>query len=450
MKRFLSLFLAVLMLSSAAGCTKEEKGEMSSPPSEYLIAQAEYPETIPYPDEKASNFSDAYGIWKDGQQSRWSEYKNIDTIPLAGFFESSIPQFLLENDSANPAYSPLNVYMALGMLAELTDGNSRQQILDLLGSDDIKTLRTQASAIWKANYNDDGATAAILGSSLWLNEDIPFNQPVMDILADYYYASSYRGEMGSAGFDEELQNWLNDQTGSFLEEQASQIKMEPDTVMTLASTVYFSAKWRHKFKEENTEKMTFHAPDGDILCDFMNKKKASGTYYWGDRFTAVYLPFDSRTSETMWFILPDEDTTPEDLLTDPQVMDLLFDNSGWKNYKPLLINMAIPKFDVTSQTDLCDGLKALGITDVFDSTASDFSPMTSMEEIILSKAQHDVRVVIDEEGCTAAAYTVMVAAGGAMPPTEEVDFIADRPFLFAITSYDFLPLFVGIVNQPEE
>jgi len=71
-----------------------------------------------------------------------------------------------------------------------------------------------------------------------------------------------------------------------------------------------------------------------------------------------------------------------------------------------------------------------------------------MEEIYLSQAKHDARVTIDEEGCTAVAYTVLAAAGAGMLPEEEVDFVLDRPFLFAITGVDRLPLFVGVVNQP--
>ena len=46
------------------------------------------------------------------------------------------------------------------------------------------------------------------------------------------------------------------------------------------------------------------------------------------------------------------------------------------------------------------------------------------------------------------AYTVMMAAGAAMPPEEEIDFRLDRPFLFVITSPDNLPMFVGVVNDP--
>ncbi len=100
--------------------------------------------------------------------------------------------------------------------------------------------------------------------------------------------------------------------------------------------------------------------------------------------------------------------------------------------------------------ELSPALKAMGITDVFDLNASDFSPMTDdVDEVFLSKVRHAARAAIDEEGVTAAAYTVMMMCGAAAPPDEEVDFILNRPFIFAITGTDGLPLFVGIVHQPQ-
>ena len=57
-------------------------------------------------------------------------------------------------------------------------------------------------------------------------------------------------------------------------------------------------------------------------------------------------------------------------------------------------------------------------------------------------------MAIDEEGVTAAAYTVMAAAGSSAPPEDEVDFVLDRPFLFVLASDDGLPLFAGTVAQP--
>ena len=139
----------------------------------------------------------------------------------------------------------------------------------------------------------------------------------------------------------------------------------------------------------------------------------------------------------------------DDLLADEQTMEFLNSNGNWENSKHLIVNMSVPKFDVVSDLDLRDGLNALGITGVFDATVADFSPMTSIvAEIFLSKADHAARVAIDEEGVTAAAYTVMMMAGAAAPPEEEMDFVLDRPFLFAITGADGLPLFVGVVNRP--
>ena len=113
------------------------------------------------------------------------------------------------------------------------------------------------------------------------------------------------------------------------------------------------------------------------------------------------------------------------------------------------VNLAMPKFDISSQTDLLEGMKALGVTDVMDPRKSDFTPMTSeLKELCLTQAEHSVRVAVDEEGVTAAAYTVMVVSEtGAWVP-EELDFVLDRPFLFAITNPEGLVLFVGIVNQP--
>ena len=185
----------------------------------------------------------------------------------------------------------------------------------------------------------------------------------------------------------------------------------------------------------------------------MHEWKRTGTYYWGDRFGAVSRGL-GESGASMWFLLPDEGVTPEELLSDPQVQELLLSRqvySTWAQQKGLLINLAVPKFDVTTQMDLGEGMRALGITHVFQPGLADFSPTTADWQgpaMYLSQAQHGVRVTIDEEGVTAASYTVMAAAGAAMPPEEEMDFVLDRPFLFVIQGGDAIPLFVGIINQP--
>lgn len=184
----------------------------------YAIARPEYPRMAPYPDGRAQYDEEKYNAWREGVAAQRRELGDISH--LQSFFAQSAQTFLIGAEGENRVYSPLNVYMALSMLAQLTDGDSRGQILTLLGSGSMDDLRQQAGDVWNSNYRDDGALTSILASSLWLNKDVKFNQDTMDILARDLYASSYQGEMGSDGFNKVLQDWLNEQTGRLLKEQA--------------------------------------------------------------------------------------------------------------------------------------------------------------------------------------------------------------------------------------
>lgn len=438
---------AVLVLAVVGGILlKPGGGALIS--TAYAIQEAAYPEMAPYPNEQSSSFDQQYEAWRTSVEAQQQAEGYADG--LNDFWGSTIQQFLSGSEGENKVYSPLNVYMALAMLAELTDGSSRQQILDLIGVDSIKALRIQANAIWNGQYRNDGATTSILANSLWLNENISFIPQTMQRLADIYYASSYQGVMGSDELNKALQSWINEQTGGLLEHQMGNMTLDANTVLALASTIYYQAKWDSTFREDNTTPETFHTLSGDLTCEFMHSS-GIGTYYWSDQFGAVSKQLEN-DGGTMWFILPDEGVTVQELLENPQTTAFLLPGGRWENSKRLIINLSLPKFDLSSQLDLRTGLQALGVTDVFDDKRSDFSPMTGdMEGISLSQAKHGVRVAIDEEGVTAAAYTVMSMTGAAAPPENEINeinFTLNRPFLFAITSDDGLPLFVGSVYQP--
>ena len=91
---------------------------------------------------------------------------------------------------------------------------------------------------------------------------------------------------------------------------------------------------------------------------------------------------------------------------------------------------------------------ALGVRDVFDASVSDFTPLAAdAEALAVTQAQHAARVKIDEEGCEAAAFTVIGVDERAMV-SEVIDLCFDRPFLFLVTAENEQPLFAGIVNNP--
>lgn len=446
-RRWVRAVAAVLVLAVAGGILLRPDHSVLVPKA-YAVALAEYPEMASCP---KTDLSPGYDAWREDVRAQRRPAGHA--AGLEDFFAATIQKFLSGAEGENKTYSPVSVYLALGMMAELTDGNSRAQILELLGYTDMDALRRQANDIWNANYMNDGKTVSILGSSLWLNEDISFRQDTLDTLAGTYYASTYQGEMGSQKFNKTLQKWLNAHTGGQLAEQAGQVELDADTVMALATAVWYQAKWDSAFSKGNTAAGVFHGADGDVTCDFMHKEKMEGYYYWGEGFAAVSLNLEN--AGRMWFLLPDEGVSVDELLAGGETMEFLKVGQSWENRKYMNINLALPKFDVTSQIDLIEGLKDLGVTDVLDWRTADFTPMLEGEEEYLkylpylSQAQQDVRVSIDEDGVTAVAYTILsFGAGAAEPPSDEVDFIVDRPFLFVITGADDVPLFVGVVNDP--
>ena len=150
----------------------------------------------------------------------------------------------------------------------------------------------------------------------------------------------------------------------------------------------------------------------------------------------------------MWLILPDEGISVDEILTSSEYLSLTLDPEQWENKTKLTINLSLPKFDISSQADLIEGLQSLGLSDIFSPGIADFSPMTDTEELAVGKIDHAVRVTIDEDGVIGAAYTVVDMPECSDPPLppDEMDFVLDRPFLFLVTGD--VPLFAGVVEQP--
>ena len=411
-----------------------------------LVAAPEYPQMVQCPVyedyENYRDYSKALNAWYTDQRNHYNQPAGY-ADNLQDFWAKSIAQFL--SGDGNRAYSPANVYLALAMLAEVSSGNSRQQVLDLLGADSIEALRTQARYVWNAQYCNDGKTTSVLANSLWLDDAYTFKDATVQNIVNHYYASVFNGDLGTDEMNQHLRDWINSQTSDLLQEHTKELELSTNSVFALVSTIYFAADWDSGFNKKKTADGIFHGENGDLTTTFMNKTITEGTYFWGEDFGAVRLPL---SKGCMWLILPDEGKTVEDVLESSEYLQLTLSPSSWQNQKELKINLSVPKFDISSKADLIEGMKALGLTDVFDSNTANFTSMTDAEDLFLGKIEHAVRVAIDEEGLIAAAYTVMDFPALGMPtiPDDEIDFVLDRPFLFLVTKD--IPLFAGVVEQP--
>ena len=106
----------------------------------------------------------------------------------------------------------------------------------------------------------------------------------------------------------------------------------------------------------------------------------------------------------------------------------------------------MPKFDLSYDTDLCAGLKNLGIEDAFSLLGGDFSGALSLDTPIrVGAVRQSARIIVDEYGvrCASSTESDLIAMG----IREPVRVVVDRPFLFVLTSQG-IPLFAGVVTQP--
>lgn len=386
--------------------------------------------------------------WWDEWERRNDSFANT-VQTMTPFTEECSIQVLSGIDETNRVWSPINAYIALAMTAELTGGITRDEILNVLGVTDTSQLRESLSIIWEEVYENDGREICVLANSLWLDDEVMYEQQVMDDLAYYYYASIYQGDLGSEGTNRDITNWLNNQTGGFLKDRTGNVSLDPNTMLALASTIYFQAQWGDQFDRGNNTQAMFHAANGDVECTFMNANLREMNYYWAEDYGAVQLFLNN--GSCMWLILPDEDKSVDDVLASGDYLNMitLSDTFLEENQKWMKVNLSVPQFDISSSVDLKEGLRNMGLTSIFEPLGNDFSPSINSEiPVYLQSINQDTRVAIDEEGVTAASYILLdFGAGAGMPPDEIIDFVLDRPFIFAICS-NSLPLFIGTVNMP--
>lgn len=398
--------------------------------------------------ERPNINSDKFDAWWNEREQR-DDLVNAAQAPIFDFADACSKEVLSGVDGTNRVWSPINAYIALAMTAELTGGETQQEVLNVLGVSDLNELRQRISAVWESIYEDNGKEISVLANSLWLDNDVDYGQEVMDILAYYYYASVYQGNLGSDRTNKDITNWLNNQTGGFLKDRSGKVSLDPNSMLAMASTIYFQSQWNDQFDSKNNTQELFHAITGDVECTFMNAGLYEMNYFWAEDYGAVQLFL--KNGSYMWFILPDEDKTVDDVLSGSDYMNMITQNGEFpdENHKWMKVNLSIPQFDISASTDLKAGLQNMGLTKIFEPLGNDFSPSIDSEiPVYLDSINQDTRVAIDEAGVTAASYILLeFGAGAAMPPDEIIDFVLDRPFVFAICS-DQIPLFVGTVNMP--
>uniref|UniRef100_A0A452Y0P6 Serpin domain-containing protein n=1 Tax=Aegilops tauschii subsp. strangulata TaxID=200361 RepID=A0A452Y0P6_AEGTS len=154
--------------------------------------------------------------------------------------------------------------------------------------------------------------------------------------------------------------------------------------------------------------------------------------YRGPRASSVKTPLgDDATQFSMFVFLPDE---RDGMAT---MVDVITAAPGYL-YSVLptetkLVQINLPKFEVSLDWDLGSDLRRLGLTLPFSRKVGDLRGMYKKDDgrpTFLTKVAHKAIIKVNEEGTEAAAVMTALSGGGPMP--DHVEFIADHPFTFII------------------
>ena len=363
-------------------------------------------------------------------------------------FAGRTAELLMREGNIN--YSPLSLYLALS-LAEL-GGADCDALIDLLGADSFAGITTsvgygteestltlpsdrtealadQCSKLWVRLCRSGEFTELEIADSVW--SSVGIRQDFAEKAASCYYAECF-----DSLSPDEMSAWIKKHTKGTL---APELELLPDQVLSIINTVYFKGEWTDRFDSSRTESGIFHAPDGDVSADFM-QRNANGGFRRGENFTTASLGLKDNGSMTI--VLPDEGTDIRELLEKEGLIRLI---EGGESKSGDII-WYFPKFSFDCEFSVKELLTGLGVGELFDENSGTAKNITDFEPVTLGDIRQGTHIAVDERGVTASAFTELMYYGAAMP-VDTADMRMDRQFLYTL-EYGGVIIFAGIVDDP--
>ena len=355
---------------------------------------------------------------------------------------------LRETSDGNLFYSPYSISLALAMTYGGARGETERQMADtlhfLLPQDrlhpafnalDIELASRGGGTVGKG---DEGFTLNI-ANAVWGQKDYEFLAPFLDVLAENYGAGVRPVDFKDIDAREEsrltINDWVADQTEDRIKDLIPENAIKEITVLVLTNAIYFKAAWNYPF-DTSMGVRPFHLLDGSEVDVPMMRQTERLGYVKGDGYQLLDLPYDG-LEISMTILLPDAGT----FRGFEQAMDAALFSRTLESIERDYIELTMPKFEFESEFSLSDPLKAMGMPNAFDRSASEFSEMDGrsclagdLPCLVISNVVHKAFVSVDEEGTEAAAATAVIVeqAVTKVARLPIIPVVVDRPFIFLI------------------
>lgn len=330
-----------------------------------------------------------------------------------------------ESVDKNYFISPLSLHIALGMLLNGADTDTKKEIQKVLGLENqsMEEINKTYLELIENLPKVDPKVVNTIANSIWQDKNFTSEQTFIDNLTSSFKARLYNEDFGNPATVDKINKWASDNTNTKIKKILEQI--EPSQVMFLINALYFKGDWTKEFKTENTQKAEFVGTNTTKMVDMMNQ---TTEFKYADLkdYQLVELPYGGE-KYTMNIVLP-KNTSIENVVKN-------LNSATWQSAQNSLtkrkVVVGLPKFKIEYSKKLNGILQQMGMVKAFSDQADLSKIAKPAGKLKVGFVKQDTFVAVDEKGTEAAAVTTIGIEVTSLPVYPEI--ICNKPFAFLIT-----------------
>ena len=371
--------------------------------------------------------------------------KEKKVVINTGEFNIDIIKNVNGRTNNNYLVSPYNIEVALNLLREGADGNTKLEIDKVIGNRAINDVSVKAKVE--------------IANALFIKDDYK-----KDVKGDF--TSTLKNKYQSEVIYDEyktpkvINDWVKENTNGMIDGVVDQISS--DFMLGLASALAIDVKWQSEFECEATRSAEFTKLDNSKMnTEMMHQVYEYGAeYFKNDEVEGIILPYLKEVNSDVELefvgIIPNGDVSDYVNNLTNEKLNNIFNNTKSASSN-LHVHLSLPRFTYDYEVEEFNSvLSDLGIKEAFNPLSANFKKIIDVPDknLYVSTAIHKTKIELNETGTKAAAVTFFGMDGATAlleKDWEDVYVTFNKPFVYLIREKNTNEmLFFGVVYEPNE
>jgi len=281
--------------------------------------------------------------------------------------------------------SPIGIFYMLLLIANGCTGNTMKEIVNSLMISDILSLNNDLINLKKMDEIK-------ISNKIFIKNGYKINDNYMNFIKNF-------GDIRNIDFNSDE---MKKQTTIIIQNSMNKI--------VLINTTYFKSNWAKKFNP--SKESSFYFNNTIIKLPIMSKKD---TVRYNEDNASQMIEIDYKNTDYCMGVL-----LPKNKYQKPSItIDIINDRIGRMDIE--MVEIHLPKFKQHVRINLIEGLKYLGINDLFSPKAM-LTKINDKNELFVSEMIHEALVIVDEYGESTVTSS----------KSQNIIFRADHPFIYYI------------------